>query len=39
MFSNNFGTFYVKLMCILFGQLMEKIGLLFIATSGRTVPS
>ena len=29
-------AFYVKLMWILFGQLMEKIGLLFTPTSGHT---
>ena len=31
------GTFYAKLMWILFGQLSEKIGLLFTTTSGHTV--
>ena len=40
--SNNFGlivkngTFYVKLIWILFEKLLEKIGLLFTPTSGRT---
>ena len=31
------GTLYVKLMLILFGQLLEKIGLHFSPTSGHTV--
>ena len=30
------GTFYVKLLRNLFGQLLQKIGLLFTPTSGRT---
>ena len=30
------GTFYVKLMWTLFGQLWEKIGLLFTLTSGHS---
>ena len=41
-FLNNFGifwklcTFYIKLMWILFGELSEKIALLFTPTSGHT---
>ena len=31
------GTFYMKLLCILFGQRLEKIGLLFTPTSSHTV--
>ena len=30
------GTFYVKLMWIVFGELLEKFGLLFTPTSGHT---
>ena len=30
------GTSYIKLMLKLFGQLLEKIGLLFTPTSGHT---
>ena len=30
------GTFYIKLMWILFGQLLQKIGLLFTPTSDHT---
>ena len=31
------GTFYVELLWIHFGQFLEKIGLLFIPSSGHTV--
>ena len=42
-FSNNFGllwkcSFYIKMMWILFGQLLEKIEPLLTPTSGHTGP-